>query len=50
MNILNEAYLNEKIAKAQSAIAFASPNADLSFARATLVFAQQKLEKMRLSA
>lgn len=39
-------YLEDKIAKARAAIAFASPNADLSYAKATLLFAEMKLAAM----
>lgn len=40
---LSREYLTAKIEKARAAIAFASPDADLSFAKATLAFAETKL-------
>lgn len=40
---LTREYLEDKIAKARAAIAFASPNADMSYAKATLTFAEIKL-------
>ena len=43
MTKLTREYLEDKIAKARSAIAFAVPGADISFAKATLVFAEMKL-------
>lgn len=39
-------YLERTIAKARSAIAFASPAADMSYARAVLAFAQAKLDAL----
>lgn len=49
MSKLTREYLQDKISKAQSAIAFATPGADLSYARATLTFATIKLEKLDAS-
>ena len=43
---LTREYLEDKIAKARAAIAFASPRADLSYAKATLAFAEAKLAKL----
>ena len=43
---MNRDYLLDKITKAQSAIAFASPGADLSYAKAILSAAQAKLAKL----
>lgn len=40
---LTREYLEDKIAKARAAIAYAVPGADLSYAKATLVFAESKL-------
>lgn len=40
---LSREYLEDKIAKAQAAIAFAVHCADISYAKATLTFAQAKL-------
>ena len=40
---LTKAYLQDKADKARAAIVFASPGADLSFARATLAAAEIKL-------
>lgn len=42
-------YLESTIRKAESAIAFASPNADMSYAKAVLTFAQNKLSKLKES-
>jgi hypothetical protein len=39
-------YLEHKIRTAQAAIAYAVPGADLSYAKATLAFAQAKLAKL----
>ena len=39
-------YLEHKIETARNTIAFASPGADMSFAKATLLFAQKKLDTM----
>ena len=39
-------YLMHKIETARNAIVFAVPGADLSFAKATLAFAEAKLAKM----
>lgn len=44
---LTREYLEDKIAKAQSAIAFAVPGADISYAKATLTFALMKLEALK---
>jgi len=46
MTTLNRTYLEDKIAKAQAAIAFAVPGADISYAQATLTFAQSALDKL----
>lgn len=43
---MTKEYLEHKIRTAQAAIAFAAPGADLSYAKATLVFAQAKLAKL----
>jgi hypothetical protein len=43
---LSREYLEDKIAKARSAISFAVPGADLTFAKATLTFAQAKLDAL----
>ena len=43
---MTKEYLIHKIETARAAIAFAVPGADLSFAKATLVFAEAKLAKM----
>lgn len=43
---LSREYLEDKIAKARAAIAFAVPGADLSYAKATLTFAEAKLAKL----
>jgi hypothetical protein len=40
-------YLEDKIAKARAAIAFAVPAADLSYAKATITFAQMKLDALK---
>lgn len=40
---LTREYLEDKRDKARMAIAFASPNADLSYAKATLALAETKL-------
>ena len=40
-------YLEDKIAKARAAIAFAVPGADISYARATLAFAEAKLAALK---
>lgn len=40
---LTREYLEDKAEKARMAIAFASPTADLSYAKATLAFAEAKL-------
>lgn len=47
--MLTRQYLEEQIAKSRAAIAFASPNADLSYARALLAFAQSKLARLEQS-
>ena len=47
---LSREYLEDKIAKAQAAIAFAVPGSDLSFAKATLTFAQIKLAAMQVAS
>jgi hypothetical protein len=39
-------FLESTIAKARAAIAFASPAADMSYARAVLFFAEMKLEAL----
>lgn len=39
-------YLINKIEKARAAIAFAVPGADISYAKATLAFAEAKLAKL----
>lgn len=39
-------YLEDKISKARAAIAFAVPGADISYAKATLAFAEAKLAKL----
>ena len=44
--MLTREYLEDQIAKSQAAIAFASPNADLSYAKAKLTFAQIKLAQL----
>ena len=44
---LSREYLEDKIAKARAAIAYAVPGADLSFATATLAFAEVKLAALR---
>lgn len=49
MTTLSREYLEDKIAKARDAISFASPNADLSFAKATLAFALAKLADLDAS-
>lgn len=49
MRQLSREYLEDKISKARDAIAFASPRADLSFAKATLTFAQAKLAELNAS-
>lgn len=43
---LNREYLETLIAKCRSAIAFASPNADMSFARTQLTFAEIRLVEL----
>ena len=43
---LTRDYLKSQIAKARAAIAFASPRADMSYARAILAAAEEKLAKM----
>lgn len=43
-------YLQHKIETARSAIAFATPGADLSYAKATLAFAEAKLAKLGAAA
>lgn len=43
---MTKEYLMHKIETARAAIAFAVPGADISFAKATLVFAEAKLAKM----
>ena len=43
---LSREYLENKISKAQAAIAFAVPGADMSYAKATLIFAEKKLAAM----
>jgi hypothetical protein len=43
---LSREYLEAKIAKARDAISFAVPGADLSYAKATLIFAQIKLDAL----
>lgn len=43
---LTREYLEDKIAKARAAIAFAVPGADISFAKATLTFAEAKLARL----
>lgn len=43
---LTREYLEDKIAKARAAIAFAVPGADISYAKATLLFAEAKLEAL----
>ena len=43
---MTKEYLERKIETARSAIAFASPGADLSFAKATLAFAEAKLQRL----
>jgi hypothetical protein len=43
---MTKEYLIHKIEAARAAIAFAVPGADLSYAKATLVFAEAKLAKM----
>jgi hypothetical protein len=47
---LTRKYLEDKIAKASAAIAFATPGADLSYAKATLIFAQIKLAALNKRA
>lgn len=39
-------YLEDKIQKARDAISFAVPGADISYAKATINFAEDKLAKM----
>ena len=46
-NDMTEAYLTHKIETARAAIAFAVPGADISFAKATLAFAEAKLAKLK---
>lgn len=43
---MTKEYLIRKIETARAAIAFAVPGADLSYAKATLAFAEAKLAKM----
>lgn len=43
---MTKQYLEHKIETARSAIAFAVPGADISFAKATLAFAEEKLAKL----
>jgi len=43
---LNREYLEDKIRKARSAISFAVPGADISYAKATLNAAELKLEAL----
>lgn len=43
---MTKEYLVHKIETARAAIAFAVPGADLSYAKATLYFAEEKLAKM----
>jgi hypothetical protein len=43
---LSREYLEDKISKARAAIAFAVPGADISYAKATLIFAEIKLAAM----
>ena len=42
----SRAYLEKSIANARAAIAFASPAADISYAKAMLLFATIKLERL----
>jgi hypothetical protein len=44
--MMTREYLEHKIETARNAIAFASPKSDMSFAKATLLFAQSKLASM----
>lgn len=46
MNSLNREYLLHKIETARSAIAFASPGADIIFEKITLLMAEQKLAQI----
>ncbi|MBZ9888087.1 hypothetical protein LB559_09060 [Mesorhizobium sp. BR1-1-3] len=39
-------YLEDKISKARNAIAFAVPGADISYAKATLAFAEARLANL----
>jgi hypothetical protein len=43
---MTKEYLEEKIAKARAAIAFAVHGADLSYAKATLAAAEEKLSRL----
>jgi hypothetical protein len=43
---MTKQYLTHKIETARAAIAFAVPGADISYAKATLAFAEAKLAKM----
>lgn len=47
MTNLSREYLEDKIAKARAAIAFAVPGADVSYAKATLLFAEAKLAAIK---
>ncbi len=46
MTNFSREYLIHKIETARSAIAFAVPGADLSYAKSTLLFAEMKLAKL----
>ena len=46
MTKLSREYLIHKMETARSAISFAIPGADLSYAKATLLFAEMKLAKL----
>ena len=46
MTKLTREYLETLIFKCQSAIAFASPNANMSFAKTQLAFAQVRLSEL----